>query len=114
METEIKNAVITGMSLSNSDHDVLSAWLYLDYGGSVQGFGGYSLYLPKNFTHHKKNEGYAGHFIYRCLEIAEVEEWSKIKGKTVRVKATHDKVEAIGHIVKDDWFCPKKDFGENH
>ncbi len=37
-------------------------------------------------------------------------EWSKLAGKTVRAKREHSKVHAIGHIVKDDWFDPSRDF----
>jgi hypothetical protein len=112
MSDEIKNAKIESVKLTNEDHGLLSAWLYLDYGGSGQGFGGHCLYLPKIFSHSKQSmqANYAGHFIWRCLEIAEVGEWSKLKGKTIRVKSSHASVEAIGHITKDDWFCPREDF----
>ena len=108
-DVEIKNAVITDASITNDDHGCLSAWLMLDYGGSGQGFGGYALYLPKSFTHHSMLS-HAGHFIFRCMQIADANEWSKLKGKTIRAKCTHDHVEAIGHIVKDDWFSPSEDF----
>ena len=108
---EIKNAIIKSARIISDDHGLLSAWLMLDYGGSGQGFGGYCLYLPKSFTHHQLLS-HAGHFIWRCMEIADVTEWSKIAGKTIRVKADHGGVEAIGHIVKDDWFCPRDDFEE--
>lgn len=107
---EIKNAVIESVSISNNDHGCLSAWLTLNYGGSGQGFGGYALYLPKSFKHAVNQINTAGHFIYRCLEIAEVTEWGDLVGKTVRVKASQGKVEAIGHILKDDWFNPSEDF----
>ena len=109
MELEIKNAIIDDVSLTIADHGLLSGWLYLNYGGSGQGFGGYTLYLPKSFTHHTL-ESAAGHWIFRVLEVAGVEKWENLKGKTIRVKANHCGVEAIGHIVKDDWFCPREDF----
>ncbi len=110
-ELELKNAIITRAEITNDDHGLLSAWLTLDYGGSGQGFGGYCLYLPKSFTHHRLLS-HAGHWIWRVMEVAEVSKWSELVGKTIRVKAEHCGVHAIGHIVKDDWFCPAEDFKE--
>lgn len=106
--TETKNAVIESAKL-NTERG-LSAWLSLDYGGSGQGFGGWLLYAPKGWAAHAEPVNYAGHFIWRVLEIAGVDDWAKLTGKTVRVRATWDHVEAIGHIVKDDWFDPKVEF----
>jgi hypothetical protein len=81
----------------------------LDYGGTCQGFGGYAVYLPKSCTQHKL-DSVAGHFIFRVMEIAGVTEWSELAGKTIRANCDHTRVESIGHIVKDDWFCPSEDF----
>ncbi len=106
---EIKNAIIKKATITNDYHGILSAWLTLDYGNSGQGFGGYALYLPTSFSHHQKLST-AGHFIWRCMEVAGVSEWGQLVGKTIRVKASHCNVDAIGHIVKDDWFCPADDF----
>ena len=106
---EIKNAIIEKATITSDDYGILSAWLYLDYGGSGQGFGGWSLYLPKSFNHHKL-ESVAGHFLFRCMEIAGVTNWNELQGKTIRAKADHFKIESIGHIVKDDWFNPSEDF----
>lgn len=106
---EERNAIITDATITSDDHGCLSAWLTLDYGGSCQGFGGYALYLPKSFTHHRL-ESHAGHFIWRVMEVAGVTRWHDLKGKTIRVRAQHVGVEAIGHIVKDDWFYPSRDF----
>lgn len=112
---ETINAVIKDTSLTSDDPGLLSAWLYLDYGTcGQQGFGGYSLYLPKDWKHHTLLSP-AGHFIFRCMEIAEVTEWGKLRGKSIRVRKGVGRagtIQAIGHIVKDDWFDPAKDFEE--
>jgi hypothetical protein len=108
---EVKNAVIEAASITIAERGFLDAWLTLDYGGSGQGFGGWTLYLPKSWDHHRL-ESPAGHFIFRVMQIAGVERWEDLKGKTIRVKAEHSGVRAIGHIVKDDWFCPSDDFAQ--
>jgi len=106
---KIKNAVIESAIIDMGDRGLLTAWLNLDYGGIGQGFGGFTLYLPKSYKHHEL-KSFAGHFIFRCMEVAGVESWDKIKGKSIRVKSDHNNVHSIGHIVKDDWFTPSEDF----
>ena len=107
------NAVIKNAVISNDIHGILTVWLNLDYGGAGQGFGGYTLYLPKGFKHHTL-ESSAGHFIWRVMEIAEVSTWSELPGKTIRVRSNLGGVWEIGHIIKDNWFCPERDFAPLH
>jgi hypothetical protein len=107
-QIEIKNAIIESVSFDTERG--LSAWLHLSYGGSGQGFGGFLLYAPEGWAAHTQPGNYCGHFIWRVLQIADVTDWSKLKGRTIRVKGTWGKVEAIGHIIKDDWFDPAKEF----
>lgn len=109
MNEEIKNAVIESAKLTTGDRGFLDCWLSLDYGGTGQGFGGYTLYLPSSWAHHRM-ESPAGHFIFRVMEVAGVTDWDDLAGKTIRVKGTDSRISAIGHIVKDDWFCPEEDF----
>jgi hypothetical protein len=106
---ELKNAIIDEAELRCDDHGVLTGYIGLDYGGTHQSFGGHALYLPKSFTYHKI-ETLAGHWIFRVMEIAGVTKWENLVGKTIRVKASWGEVREIGHIVKDDWFNPSKDF----
>lgn len=105
-----KNAIIKGAKIT-VENGLLDCWLDLDYGGAGQGFGGFSLYLPKTFKNSDPSgPNYAGHFLWRVLEIAGVTRWENLVGKTVRVRAEHSKVHSIGHIVLDDWFNPTVDF----
>ena len=106
---EIRNAIIKSAEITTDDRGFLDAWLHLDYGGVCQGFGGYVLYLPKSFTHHEL-KSIAGHFIFRCMEIAGASRWSELPGMTVRVQSDNAGIYKVGHIIRDDWFCPKDDF----
>lgn len=101
---------VTRAAIISDDHGLWVVVSLASYGDSgFQGFGGYALYLPKHSARHKLNS-LAGHFIWRCMEIAEVTEWSQLQGKTIRVRIEDGLIVAIGHIVKNDWFCPKQDF----
>ena len=96
---KIKNAQITSTALTIEDHGILTAWIHLDYGGVHQGFGGWSLESDSKFC---------SAFIRRVLEIAGVSSWEKLPGKSVRVKAEHNKIHAIGHYLNDEWFSPEE------
>lgn len=109
-EIEIKNAIIDNVRIDTGDRGLLTAWLQLDYGGTSRGFGGFALYLPKSFKHFTSKGDFAGHFIFRCMEIAGVTNWDAIEGKSIRVKCDWNNIYAIGHITKDDWFNPSEDF----
>jgi hypothetical protein len=44
------------------------------------------------------------------MEIAGVKQWGDLAGKTVRVRHSEHRIWEIGHIIKNDWFCPERDF----
>lgn len=106
-----QNAIITKAELDIGDRGYLQGWIHLDYGGSGQGFGGHCLHVPKGFTHHSI-KGVAGHWITRVMQVAGVGKWDQLEGKTIRVRKSDyfDTIQAIGHIVKNDWFNPSEDF----
>ena len=104
--TETKNAIITSTMLGIEDHGVMSFYLYLDYGGTHQGAGGYVLDTPlkQGSTFIRRigtAEGMA--LIMEILEVVGVGKWEDLKGKHIRVKANSNGVKAIGHIIKDKW-----------
>ena len=108
-----KNAIIESVSVRLDRGCFLSAWVFLDYGGSGQGFGGYVLGGTPTAAagKHATQKNLAGEFLVRCMMAAGVEDFAEMKGKTVRVRCEHSKVHAIGHIVKDDkWFNPEETF----
>lgn len=105
---EVLNATITEAVITNGNHGVLMAHLGLDFGDSCQGFGGMSLYAPYGFSE-GDHKGYAGFFIWRCLEIVGVHEWGRLVGKNVRAKRDGGLVVAIGNIIHDEWFFPKEE-----
>lgn len=48
------------------------------------------------------------------MQIAGVEEWEKLPGRTIRTKGggLGTTLSAIGHIVKEDWFDPRQEFND--
>jgi len=109
--SDIVNAKVQSTRLTIEDCGVLSAWLYLDYGGASQGFGGYTLDgKPVDGSHDRTPWAGAGLFIRRCLEICNVDSWEKLPGASIRVRKDGSRVHAIGHFLKDEWFDPEKDF----
>jgi hypothetical protein len=103
------NAVIQSASLSIERGLFLTAWLFVKHAnGTSQGFGGHALAL----TWKETPADLTGHFVMRCLRVAGAESWKDLVGRPIRVKATHDKVHAIGHFLKDDWFDPEADFAK--
>ncbi|MGO9480504.1 MAG: hypothetical protein ACLP05_01810 [Candidatus Kryptoniota bacterium] len=110
MEFEEMNAIIESADFMMDKLGHLTAWINLRCDGGIHKFGGYALYLPKSFKHHKMDYGYAGHFIWRVMEIAGVTEWSQLKGKCLRVRTKNQHVHAIAHTMEDDWFFPGHDF----
>lgn len=107
MQDGIHNAQVSGVTLSNADHGCLSLWIYVDYGGAGQGFGGYNLYSkPRNSDNIR---GICGWWIWRVFEVLEINNFDDIKGQTLRVKTEDGLIKAIGHFMKDKWFNPSEE-----
>ena len=106
-EMEVRNAVIESVTLTVEDHGCLQGWLQLDLANSLfQGFGGYSLGSTEDPLGFNGNIG--SDWIIQILEVAGVTKWSDLPGKTIRVRGDRTHIDAIGHIIKDIWFCPRE------
>lgn len=104
---EVRNARITATTLGVEDHGIFTAFVYLDYGGVAQGFGGYSFDAwDAELERRVARQGFGVEFIRGVLRVAGVEKWEALPGCHVRVRSTHAKVYALGHILRDDWFSP--------
>lgn len=90
-----KNAVITSTFLGKEDHGIPTCYVHLDFGDSMQGFGGWDL----------RHYGYA--MIMGILEAVGAESWEKLSGMNCRIRGRATKLEAIGHVVKDQWYEPE-------
>ena len=80
---ETKNAIITDAEIIIEDHGLLSAWVYLDYNGAGQGFGGYCLYSPAHDKKESKN--YTGLFIWqkrtsRRIKVGDIAGYNNPRG----------------------------------
>jgi hypothetical protein len=106
------NARIKSARLTTEDYGQLTLWLVLDYGDTEQGFGGWSLCPSPDSKHYPGNANFAGIYIWRVFQIAEVQDFAKLPGRTIRVRkdSKYGNVLAIGHILKDDWFDPNAEF----
>jgi hypothetical protein len=97
---ETKNAKITSTMLGLEGHGIMTFFLYLDYEGSVQGAGGYSL-ISSDI--HKDKNAFGIAIIKEILKVVGVDKWEDLKGEYVRVKASSNEVSAIGHILENKW-----------
>ena len=111
MEDKVENAIIERVSLHTRE-GYLTMIIGLKFaGGSYQQFGNYALCCPEHYDNYELKT-IAGDFIYNCLEVAGVNDFDKLAGKTIRVKRNDLIVKAIGHITEDLWFCPSEKYAK--
>lgn len=110
------NAIITKATITIERGFLLSSWVYLDYGGSGQGLGGFVLGgTPDSKAGDHTAANFAAEWIVGVMRAADVEDWSSLPGRAVRVRRDREglsgTVVGIGHIIRDDrWFSPESAF----
>ena len=112
-----ENGIIRTAEIQIDRGFVLTCWLGIEFANFHQGFGGYVLGgNPFDGTakcaDHAHQANYAADFIGGVLAVVDVEKFSSLVGKTVRVKreGQSDTIVAIGHVVKDRWYEPTARF----
>lgn len=93
--SQIQNGKIDSTMLGYEDHGILSFNIHLDYGGSVQGFGGIVLGKENIIT------------LFKGMQRIGFESWESLKGTLVRVEREDGyagKIIGIGHIIENKWF----------
>lgn len=110
----IENCKITSTSLGNFDHGIMTLFLHLEGDGWGCGFGGYALDEWKEEKRDRVDIPLFGWFIRRIFETLEVDTWENLKGMYIRasIEGPGGGVLAIGHLIKDKWFEPKKEIEE--
>lgn len=108
MSDGIENARIDGINLGYEDHDVLTLWVGLDFGGGMhQGYGGYVLDGPYDKqTKTRKPALIAGETVVYMLKVFGCENWGKLNGLPARAwrDPRVSTIGAIGHFLEDRWF----------
>ncbi len=98
MKIETKNARITSTVLGIEDDGILTASMFLDYGGTSQGFDLYSS--------GSSGSAFGMAAIHKVLEVVGVHKWEDLPGTHIRVVSDVGKVYRVGHITEDKWFDP--------
>lgn len=99
MDNTIYNAKISATQLGELGRG-FSSFIMLDMGDNGhQGFGGHALHGE-----------YAHKWISRVLQVLEIEKWEDLKGVPCRVDGTRDGLDGIGHLLKDQWFYPGREW----
>lgn len=114
---EIKNALITNISLTMSDYCCLTFWVTVEGSGWGCSLGGYKIasgMLGAKIEDFKAETGNGLIAMMRIMDVVGVEKWEDLKGKYCRVKLGEwgSTVSCIGNILKDKWFDIKEFFEE--
>jgi len=101
---KVKNAKITGTRLGVpcSDHGMLSFLINLDYGDSVQSFGGWELDNYDKQTQRRVATTAGSSLLLAVNKIFGVD-WEDLKDLPCQAYSSNIKVHAIGNYIKDLW-----------
>lgn len=113
----MENGRIANADIMFSRGFILDCWLTIEFDGSGQGFGGYVLGgnpfdKDAKAAEHGRQANIAADFIGGVMAVADVDKFSALIGKVVRVEreTPFGTIVAIGHPFKDRWYRPAERF----
>lgn len=87
-------AKIESTMLGTEDHGIFTAYLFVTYGGSGQGIGGYGLDEYSEEEKRRKGTAYGMEFVTRLMRACGVSSWEKLAGRTIYVLKDSDRLHA--------------------
>lgn len=112
---EIRNAKITDTMLGREDHGIMTFMLYLEWGGSACGYGGYAI---DQYDRNKEKRVFSAsglEAVSKILEVVGVKTLEELKGQYVRIEDNGwgEKIDKIGNLMEEKWFNIREFFTES-
>ena len=103
---EIKNAKITGVSLTMADHGILTFQIFIEGGGWACSIGNYVNGKGYLGAKHWEVHGSGLVAMMKIMDVVGVKKWEDLTGKYIRVVDNDwgSTITKIGNILKDEWF----------
>lgn len=103
---EIRNAKITSTKLGREDHGIMTFMIFIEFGGSCCGVGGYALDMWDRESDKRVFTAKGLEAISEILNVVGVDNWEDLKGQYIRIKDNGwgSTVDEIGNLMEDKWF----------
>nr|WP_295923374.1 hypothetical protein [uncultured Dyadobacter sp.] len=88
----------------------VTAELELNLKGVNYTFGGHDVFLSGIHGGNSCDAPYLGRFLYRCMQVCNVDSWELLKSSKVLVEINNGKVIAIADTAGNNWFNPAMEF----
>jgi hypothetical protein len=105
---EPKNGIIKETFLGFDDTGMFTMAVTVSYGAKQQLYGLFALDDFDEETNTRVPTKYCCKCVMEFLKIVDARCWEDLINKPVRVKATDERIEEIGHFMDDVWFDKDK------
>ena len=113
---KIRNAKITSTMFGREDHGILTFMVFVEFGCSGCGIGGYAIDQYDRGTEKRVFSAKGLEAISKILETVGVDKWEDLPNKYIRVKDNGwgSTIDEIGNLMEDKWFNIREFFANNH